>query len=90
MKERINEHDMTKKMMSMIRGGYQNVLVKENSDDVKAVEIEKNTPIYKDELKKYEFVHEIIKDLIILNLTVYFSGFKREIQFLKKFSNRSL
>ena len=51
MKDRINEHDMTKKMMSMIRGGYQTVL-REQSEDVQAVDIEKNTPIYKDELKK--------------------------------------
>jgi hypothetical protein len=77
MKERINEHDMTKKMMSMIRGGYQNVLVKENSDDVKAVEIEKNTPIYKDELKKLkEIVYPIA---VIKSITVSKQGDSRNV-----------
>jgi hypothetical protein len=52
MKERINEHDMTKKMMAMIRGGYQGVLINEETQEVEAVDIDKNTPIYKDELKK--------------------------------------
>jgi hypothetical protein len=46
---------MTKKMMAMIRGGYQSVL-KEQAEDVKAVEIEPNMPIFKDELKKLKDV----------------------------------
>jgi hypothetical protein len=56
MKNIINEHDMTKKMMAMIRGGYQSVLIKEEKEDLKAVEIEPNMPIFKDELKKLKDV----------------------------------
>ena len=32
MKESINEHDMTKKMMSIMRGGYKPLLKEEESD----------------------------------------------------------
>jgi hypothetical protein len=60
MKDKINEHDMTKKMMAMIRGGFQTVL-KEEDERVEAVDIEKNTPIFKDELKKIkEIVYPIV------------------------------
>jgi hypothetical protein len=58
MKENINEHDMTKKMMAMIRGGFNSVLLTEESKETEAVNIETNTPIFKDELKKLkEIVH---------------------------------
>jgi len=59
MKERINEHDMTKKMMTIIRGGFQSVL-REQTEEVQAVDIDSNTPIYRDELKKIkEIVYPI-------------------------------
>lgn len=76
MKDRINEHDMTKKMMSMIRGGYQTVL-REQSEDVKAVDIEKNTPIYKDELKK---IKEIVYPIAtIKSITVSKQGDSKNV-----------
>lgn len=59
MKEKINEHDMTKKMMTIIRGGFQSVL-REQTEEVQAVDIDSNTPIYRDELKKIkEIVYPI-------------------------------
>lgn len=77
MKERINEHDMTKKMMSMIRGGYQNILLKEDENDTQAVEIDKNTPIYKDELKK---IKEIVYPIsVIKSITVSKQGDSRNV-----------
>jgi hypothetical protein len=76
MKDRINEHDMTKKMMSMIRGGYQTVL-KEQSEDIQAVDIEKNTPIYKDELKK---IKEIVYPIAtIKSITVSKQGDSKNV-----------
>jgi hypothetical protein len=76
MKDRINEHDMTKKMMSMIRGGYQTVL-KEQSKDIQAVDIEKNTPIYKDELKK---IKEIVYPIAtIKSITVSKQGDSKNV-----------
>jgi hypothetical protein len=62
MKENINEHDMTKKMMAMVRGGYKTIL-KEETESVKAVDIDKNTPIFKDEQKK-------IKEIVFPMATV--------------------
>lgn len=76
MKDKINEHDMTKKMMSMIRGGYQTVL-REQSVDVQAVDIEKNTPIYKDELKK---IKEIVYPIAtIKSITVSKQGDSKNV-----------
>jgi hypothetical protein len=76
MKDRIDEHDMTKNMMSMIRGGYKTVL-KEQSEDVKAVNIEKNTPIYKDELKK---IKEIVYPIAtIKSITVSKQGDSKNV-----------
>lgn len=77
MKERINEHDMTKKMMTMIRGGYQNVLIKEDNNDVKAVDIESNSPIFRDELKKLkEIVYPIA---VIKSITVSKQGDSKNV-----------
>lgn len=36
MKENINEHDMTKKMMNIIRGGYKSKLIKEAEEEATA------------------------------------------------------
>lgn len=77
MKENINEHDMTKKMMAMIRGGYQGVLINEETKEVEAVDIEKNTPIYKDELKK---IKEIVYPIAtIKGITVSKQGDSRNV-----------
>ena len=40
MENNINEHDMTKKMMAMIRGGFNSVLLTEESNETQAVDIE--------------------------------------------------
>jgi len=77
MKERINEHDKTKQMMEMIRGGFKSVLIKEESEKVKAVDIEKNTPIYKDELKK---IKEIVYPMAtIKSITVSKQGDSKNV-----------
>ena len=62
MKDKINEHDMTKKMMAMIRGGFQTIL-KEETERAEAVDIEKNTPVFKDELKK---IKEIVYPMVTI------------------------
>ncbi len=77
MKENINEHDMTKKMMTMIRGGYKNVLLNENDSDTQAVNIEANTPIYRDELKK---IKEIVYPMVnIKSITVSKQGDSKNV-----------
>jgi hypothetical protein len=76
MKDKINEHDMTKKMMVMIRGGYQTIL-KEETKNVEAVDIEKNTPIFKDETKK---IKEIVYPIVtIKSITVSKQGDSRNV-----------
>lgn len=61
MKENINEHDMTKKMMEIIRGGYNEKLLKEENvqglspdqDDQKdTLTPVKGDSVFNDELKK--------------------------------------
>lgn len=67
MKENINEHDMTKKMMSILRGGYQSKLIKEDvnqetnqelkpvADDQKdTLAPTKGDAVFNDELKKLQ------------------------------------
>jgi len=76
MKERINEHDMTKQMMAMIRGGFKTVLI-EQDENVQAVDIDKNTPIYKDELKK---IKEIVYPIAtIKSITVSKQGDSKNV-----------
>jgi hypothetical protein len=76
MKEMINEHDMTKKMMAMVRGGYQSIL-KEETEDVKAVDIDKNMPIFKDELKK---IKEIVFPIATLkSITISKQGDSKNV-----------
>jgi hypothetical protein len=59
MKENINEHDMTKKMMDVLRGGYKNRLIFEaeelapDQDDQKdTISPVKGDAVFKDELSK--------------------------------------
>lgn len=60
MKEKINEHDMTKKMMNVLRGGYKNILLTEetneispeNDDQKDTLSPEKGDSVYEEELKK--------------------------------------
>jgi len=40
MKDNINEHDMTKKMMDIIRGGYKSKLITEADDNLRPNELE--------------------------------------------------
>jgi hypothetical protein len=63
MKERINEHDLTKKMMEIIRGGYKQKLMTEdeeitpeNDDYADTLDVKKGDSVYKDELKKLQDV----------------------------------
>ena len=57
MKEHINEHDMTKKMMDVIRGGYRGIITEESDDQKDTIEYGPGNPIYQEELKK-------IKDIV--------------------------
>lgn len=52
MKEKINEHDMTKKMMDIIRGGYKVMLNEEIEDQKDTKEYTSGDSTYQDELKK--------------------------------------
>ena len=62
MKENINEHDMTKKMMDIMRGGYKNKLITEADEIEKAIPIDdkdtlepkKGDAVYSAELKKLQ------------------------------------
>lgn len=62
MKDRINEHDMTKNMMEIIRGGYKSKLLKEDitptdNQDVESEDTlspKKGDAVYNDELRKLQ------------------------------------
>jgi hypothetical protein len=61
MKNNINEHDMTKKMMDIIRGGYKSRLITEademapEQDDYKdTLDVKKTDSVFKSELKKLQ------------------------------------
>jgi hypothetical protein len=76
MKDKINEHDMTKKMVAMIRGGFQTIL-KEETETAEAVDIEKNTPVFKDELKK---IKEIVYPMVtIKSITISKQGDSKNV-----------
>ena len=51
MKQRINEHDMTKKMMDVLRGGYKTMLNEEVDDQKDTKEYVAGNPVYEEELK---------------------------------------
>jgi len=52
MKQRINEHDMTKKMMDILRGGYKDMLTEEIDNQKDTKDYTTSNPIYQEELKK--------------------------------------
>jgi|LakMenEpi03Aug12_release.lakeMendotaPanAssembly.Ray.scaffolds.fasta_scaffold28202_7 hypothetical protein len=52
MKQRINEHDMTKKMMDILRGGYKDMLTEEVDNQKDTKDYTTSNPIYQEELKK--------------------------------------
>lgn len=61
MKNSINEHDMTKKMMDIIRGGYKSRIISEademapEPDDYRdTLDVKKTDSVYKAELKKLQ------------------------------------
>ncbi len=55
-KDNINEHDMTKKMMEVIRGGYRLKLITETDESHQADTIspKQGDAVYNDELKKLQ------------------------------------
>ena len=53
MKENINEHDMTKKMMDIIRGGYKKRLINESEQD-DTLSPGPSDAVFTDELKKLQ------------------------------------
>jgi predicted transcriptional regulator len=73
MKEQINEFDMTKKMMQMIRGGYKKVLTEAvdqtTSEDNDTISPSKGDAIFNDEYKK---LSEMIDPSVeITNFKIY-------------------
>ena len=52
MKQRINEHDMTQKMMDILRGGYKDMLTEEVDNQKDTKDYTTSNPIYQEELKK--------------------------------------
>jgi len=54
MKENINEHDMTKKMMEIMRGGFKNRLITENDGQDDTVSPKPGDAVFNDELKKLQ------------------------------------
>lgn len=52
MKQHINEHDMTKKMMDILRGGYKDMLTEEVDNQKDTKDYATTDPIYQEELKK--------------------------------------
>jgi len=78
MKEKINEHDMTKKMMSVLRGGYKSKLLSEDAnqelkpddDDQKdTISPTKGDAVFKDELKKLQDI--VDPSVEITNFKIY-------------------
>jgi hypothetical protein len=65
-KESINEHDMTKKMMDVLRGGFKK-LIKEEAD-TNTVDVLPQDAEYKDQLSKLKAVHPSGK---ITNFKIY-------------------
>jgi hypothetical protein len=53
MKNQINEHDMTKKMMDIMRGGYKTRLITENEDN-DVISPKQGDAVFNDELKKLQ------------------------------------
>ena len=63
---RIDEHDMTKKMVNIIRGDYKKILI-ENQNDT--LDISNGDPVYKDEYNK---LSEIVDPSVdITNFKIY-------------------
>lgn len=67
MKEFINEHDMTKKMMEVIRGGYKSKLLTENEEN-NTIDITKDDAVYQEELKKLQSVYPKVE---IINFKIF-------------------
>lgn len=55
MKENINEHDMTKKMMDIVRGGFKK-LIKEDDSREYVIDVRPSDAAYKAELAKLQTV----------------------------------
>lgn len=54
MSERINEHDMTKKMMEIMRGGFKDKLITENDGQNDVISPVKGDAVFNEELKKLQ------------------------------------
>lgn len=54
MKEKINEHDMTKKMMEIMRGGFKTRLITEDDHQEDTLSPKPGDAVFNDELKKLQ------------------------------------
>lgn len=68
MKENINEHDMTKKMIDIVRGGYAKRLIKED-DQKDTVDLKPEDDTFKEDLGKLR--DQIDSSAQITNYKVY-------------------
>lgn len=68
MKENINEHDMTKKMIDIVRGGYTKRLIKED-DQKDTVDLKPEDDTFKEDLGKLR--DQIDSSAQITNYKVY-------------------
>jgi hypothetical protein len=81
MKENINEHDMTKKMMDIIRGGYKSRLITEvedqgqtappekNGNEQDTIDVNKGEAVFNDEYKKLS--ETVDPSIDITNFKIY-------------------
>jgi len=83
MKENINEHDMTKKMMDVIRGGYRTKLITEAEDqtaldaqkadaDAEFAEEDKDTKTYEKGTPEYNSEYEKMADIVDPSVNIEF------------------
>jgi hypothetical protein len=69
MKEIINEHDMTKKMMEIMRGGFKTRLMTENTEEKTEISPVAGDAVFNDELTKLQDI--IHPSAMITNFKIY-------------------
>jgi hypothetical protein len=69
MKESINEHDMTKKMMEIMRGGYKAKLLTEDEHQADTLSPKPGDAVFQDELKKLQ--DTVDPRVKIINFKIY-------------------
>lgn len=86
MKENINEHDMTKKMMDVMRGGFKK-LIGENNGDEYVIDVKPGDAAYKAELEK---IHTVDNSGRITDFKIYPNDMNVKISGVFKENNDSV